>query len=81
MRVRYIRNMNIVPDTGTIAGRIIIPIHLHLRDFSDGSLRNGGHQICGLPMGNSPISTEGWAPTGLKYRNRILLNRMIWKTR
>src|SRR5690349_8917664 len=30
-----------------------------------------GTRFCGLPNGNSPISAEGCAPTGLKYLNKI----------
>jgi len=33
-----------------------------------------GTKLSGGPMGNSPISAEGCAPIGLKYRKEIALS-------
>jgi len=32
-----------------------------------------GTRLLGIPVGSSPISAEGWAPTGLKYLRDIAL--------
>ena len=38
-----------------------------------------GTRFCGFPKGNSPISVEGCAPTGLKYLNKIELHLIVLK--
>ena len=73
-----INDVDIVPDSGSIASGVVVSEHPQSLKFANGNLRNIGHQIIGNPVGIFPdpagwmrsnrveVSQQGHTPTRIR---------------
>jgi hypothetical protein len=72
MAERQIDHVNVVAYAGAVMGRIIAAKNRKLIQASDRDLRNIGQKVVGNAIRILPIRPLSCAPTGLKYRKRIM---------
>ena len=66
MAIGKVGNMDVIPDTGAIAGVIIVAKDRQLGPLAVCYNCDVGTRLFGMPLGSSPISPDSCTPPGLK---------------